>query len=128
DPTSYARRMAEKPGLDPRYNPAFQRGFEASAAADRSGTSPSAGVAQPPPRVASALQAPIGLPPDASTPSPRATATPPVAASASPTADGAPAATVVVTSPQLRAPWANPFVVSLALVGFGAIALGVWLL
>src|SRR5690606_17022062 len=107
--------------IDPRYDPAFQRGYDGSASRT------DADSARHTPRVTSALQRSIGMPPGpargaepAHTVSPASMRSPSTADSsdAAPEhgADAAHAAPSVVhvTASAPRPPWTNPFVVLIA--------------
>ena len=116
--------MAEQPTIDPRYDPAFQRGFDGQVA---TGSRAQVAARRSTPYVASALQRPpqdraaepgvapqIGLPPTA----PEAT-------------DEQRAADVVVVraaEPALRPPWSNPFAIAAFVLGVASLALGVWVM
>jgi hypothetical protein len=129
--------MAEQPEIDPRYDPAFQRGYDGTATA---GSRSDATTRHAGPRVTSALQRPlplasaagrgasapaqtVGLPPGA----PAAPAAP-----GAPEADAAPAASaapvVQVAAPALRPPWTNPFAILVTIIGIGVLGVGIWLL
>lgn len=109
--------MAEKPGLDPRYDPAFQRGFDPGAGAEAQRPA----VAFAPPLVPRASSSAAGR----GAPSPA-----PAAPGQATAASGAPAAPESVAVPTVvtlgRAPWRNPFVVALAVIGVASIALGLF--
>lgn len=110
--------MAERPALDPRYDPAFQRGYDGSA---RAGSAPATSA----PPVASALQrpqtsAPLPPSPAQASPSPDAGQAPEVTQHP----DAVPTASA--PAPVLRPPWTNPFVILIALLGIGAFVVGVW--
>ncbi|WP_166868661.1 hypothetical protein [Salinibacterium sp. ZJ70] len=111
--------MAEKPGLDPRYDPAFQRGFDPGAGADAQRPT----VAFGPPLVPRVSSSASGRGPSAPAPAAPSQAT---AASGAPAASEAVAATAVIAVG--RAPWRNPFIVALAVIGVASIALGVFVL
>lgn len=130
--------MAEQPEIDPRYDPAFQRGYDGTATA---GSRPDAATRHAAPRVTSALQRPLpptsAAPRTASTPTAQAVGMPPGA----PAAPGAPGAfesdavitasaapVVPVTAPALRPPWTNPFAILVTIIGIGVLGTGVWLL
>ena len=115
--------MAEQPEFDPRYDPAFQRGFSGqvstgsrSAAARRRAAS-YAGGAHPAREI----------PPAGETES-RALADDRVdpAGTATPPASGASA---VVQRPEaaLRAPWTNPFAIAAAVLGVVVLCGGIWI-
>lgn len=118
--------MAEKPALDPRYSPVFQRGFDPGQTAPRA--DPASTPAEPAP-------ASVIAPPPAARPREAASAR-----SAAPATDDSAHGrgdrtagerepeTVAVPAPIGRAPWANPFVVALAVIGVLCIAGGVSLI
>lgn len=108
--------MAEQPQVDPRYDPAFQRGYH-EAGSPTQQRPLSAGA----PLVVSALQA-QPVPVRQEPPAPRRSETPASLAVAPPESVASPAPVVRAPSP----PWTNPFVVALAVVGVIAIAVGVW--
>jgi len=129
--------MAASPELDPRYDPAFQRGFDGTV---RTGERTDADRTAAP-RVTSALQRSgrgVGEPrangfDELIAPPPAGGATSPArTASGSPDADAASAApvpTVVrMVAPAMRAPWTNPFAILVTLAGIGALAGGVWMM
>ncbi|MBN9140653.1 MAG: hypothetical protein J0H23_07490 [Micrococcales bacterium] len=127
--------MPEQPSIDPRYDPAFQRGYDGAVVAggrtDAAGRTASAHAGAAP-HVTSALSRPlagarpataraevperIGLPPEVEVP-----------ASVVPAAASADHAVVRVEAPAMRPPWTNPFAIAVVLVGVGALAFGVWL-
>lgn len=131
-------RMAEQP-IDPRYDPAFQRGFSGDVATgSRADAAPrSAGTrASGAPHVTSALHRPVAEPRGAH---PRAEGgagggpgerigLPPeeTIASAEPAA-AAQLAVVRIESPALRPPWTNPFAIVVAILGIAALGTGIWL-
>jgi hypothetical protein len=115
--------MAEQPSIDPRYDPAFQRGFDGQVA---TGSRAQVAARRSTPYVASALQrAPqdraatpaaaqqIGLPPEA----PDA-------------ADDRPSEVVVVRAAEsaVRPPWTNPFAIAAFVLGVASLAFGVWVM
>ncbi|RQP11766.1 MAG: hypothetical protein EAS51_05055 [Microbacteriaceae bacterium] len=124
--------MAEQPSIDPRYDPAFQRGYSGPVAtgsradaANRVSSAPRVSSAlrrhEPEPRGVAAAASPdpgerIGLPPAV-----------PEARDADTAAASEPAV-VHVAAPTMRPPWGNPFAIAVALLGIGAFASGVWLL
>jgi hypothetical protein len=120
--------MAEQPDIDPRYDPAFQRGYDGAVA---TGSRTDAATRRTAPHVTSALQRPVP-PPAVSRPADgpfeQIIGPPPGA----PAADAAPAASasaiVQVAAPAMRPPWTNPFAILVALVGIVALGVGVWLL
>jgi len=119
--------MAEQPSIDPRYDPAFQRGFDGQVA---TGSRAQVAARRSTPYVASALQRPaqdraaepvpnvltqIGLPP----------------AAPGDASDQAGAENVVVvraSEPALRPPWTNPFAIAVFVLGVASLALGVWVM
>ena len=118
--------MAEQPSIDPRYDPAFQRGFDGQVA---TGSRAQVAARRSTPYVASALQRPaqdraaepvpnvltqIGLPP----------------AAPGDAADPSAAEFVVVRAaePALRPPWTNPFAIAAFVLGVASLALGVWVM
>jgi hypothetical protein len=120
--------MAEQPTIDPRYDPAFQRGYAAGAS--------DADTRRAVPHVTSALQRPATSP---AAPARAAEPAHPVSpASAAPAADAAPefaanaanavASVVHVPAPAPRPPWTNPFVALITVIGVAALGTGVWLL
>lgn len=124
--------MAEQPAIDPRYDPAFQRGYNGPHAA-RSGTARSA------PQVTSALQrsapAPATPPADASAASltadtsDRADGTArPAEQDGPPSRDVKPSMVVQAVAPAERPPWTNPFTALIAVIGVGVLGFGTWLL
>lgn len=121
--------MAERPAIDPRYDPAFQRGY-AGPTAHRA----DAEVRDGAPRVTSALQRDVGPPPGPARadtpahPAAAASATPPADAAPELGADAAAPAVVHVAAPAPRPPWTNPFVVLIAVIGVAVSAMGAWLL
>ncbi len=123
--------MAEQPEIDPRYDPAFQRGYDGTLA---TGSRSEAAVRRTTPHVTSALQRPPA-PPRAERPAEGSfdqVVGPPPGASATPETDAASAASappvVQVAGPALRAPWTNPFAIIVTIVGIGVLGVGVWLL
>jgi len=129
--------MAERPEIDPRYDPAFQRGFDAS----RTGA-PDAAVAAAP-RVTSALQRPVAAAaaPAQVTSAERAERAERHASAdagatlATGAGDAAPhpgsataASGAHAPQPALRPPWTNPFAIVVAIVGIAVLATGVWML
>lgn len=125
--------MAERPAIDPRYDPAFQRGYD-GAAARQADADPRRSA----PHVTSALQRPAASPP-----SHARAAEPAHPAAASAYADDAAAdadtlgrldetdaapAVVQVVAPAPRPPWTNPFVTLIAVIGVAVLGTGVWLL
>lgn len=112
--------MAEKPGLDPRYDPAFQRGFDPGAGADAQRPA----VAFAPTPITRVSPPPAGRGPSSSAPAE------PGGPGQNTAASGAPAASEAADAPAViavgRAPWRNPFVVALAVIGVVSIALGVF--
>ncbi|AYF97606.1 hypothetical protein [Protaetiibacter intestinalis] len=115
--------MAEQPAIDPRYDPAFQRGFDGAVA---TGSRAQAAARRSAPYVASALQRPVEHQPAAPAEPPVAIGLPPAAPAEEPQA--APAASVTVQPAPLRPPWTNPFVIVLTVLGALIVAGGVWLL
>ncbi|TXK19129.1 hypothetical protein [Homoserinibacter sp. GY 40078] len=130
--------MADEKGLDPRYDPAFQRGYDGHSAT-RSETARHA------PRFGSALQRPAAEHAPDATSAPYASHatrsdvaagyTAPAAATDAPTAAAdagtgtvpaapAPEPVVVVAAPApLRAPWTNPFIIVTAILGLALTAM-----
>jgi len=125
--------MAEQPAIDPRYDPAFQRGFEGQVA---TGSRAEVAARRSAPYVASALQRPgqdraqdratapvkadpqaqIGLPPT-------------VAAASDPESGHEPEVVVVQAAEQpVRPPWTNPFAVAVFALGVIVLGVGVWIL
>jgi|GEM_PF-1050730 len=131
--------MAEQPEIDPRYDPAFQRGYDGTVA---TGSRSEAATRRTTPHVTSALQRsasahsapPAGVQsaPGQSGSAERSARDAGGAAPAHADPDAAAAAsapTVVhVAAPTLRAPWTNPFAIIVTLVGIGVLGTGVWLL
>lgn len=123
--------MAEQPTIDPRYDPAFQRGFDGQVA---TGSRAEVAARRSAPYVASALQRPAAD--HAPSPSPAAVKADPAAQiglpPADPTASGeqSPAEVVVVhaTDQPARPPWTNPFAIAVFVLGVIVLAIGVWLL
>lgn len=119
----------ENPSIDPRYDPAFQRGFDGTVA---TGTRAEVAARRSAPYVASALQRPVetrGGERNAAEPRSVAAVAPvaePDVAEEPPAA--APVVVVQASAPVLRAPWTNPFAIGLTVVGIVVLALGVWLL
>lgn len=120
--------MAEEPAIDPRYDPAFQRGFD--------GTTPPA-TASPShratPHATSALQRPVSEPrPHAVAPAEpreRIGLPPPTpGAEPEPETTAAPAPVAGFAASPARAPWRNPFAIAVAVIGIAVLALGIWLL
>lgn len=123
--------MAEQPAIDPRYDPAFQRGYDGTVA---TGSRSEAAVRRTTPHVTSALQRPAAAPRTeqaAERPVDQANGRPP-GAPATPETDAAPAASeppvVQVAAPALRPPWTNPFAIVVTVIGIGVLGVGVWLL
>ncbi|MCS0498592.1 tetraspanin family protein [Protaetiibacter mangrovi] len=114
--------MAEEPALDPRYDPAFQRGY-----GDRPVSTGTRSAAAP--HVTSALQRPA-VREFGATPEPdRPEAIPDAAPAAAPqTATEATPASVVQVAPALRPPWTNPFAIAVTIIGIAVFGVGVWLL
>lgn len=126
--------MADQPEIDPRYDPAFQRGY--------GGATPRPDAARrPAPHVTSALQrstpsSHVGARDRHVAPAPASSApdaVPGGAANAAAAIDAPPASAPVpsvvhVAAPTMRPPWANPFAIVVAIVGIGALGAGVWLL
>ncbi|MGN6273092.1 MAG: hypothetical protein ACTHMQ_08370 [Protaetiibacter sp.] len=125
--------MAEQPEIDPRYDPAFQRGYDGAVA---TGSRSEAASRRTAPHVTSALQR-------ATVPSaaPRTSETgagfdgivtgsgaAPAQAPADATAVASASPVVQVAAPALRAPWTNPFAIAVTIVGIGVLGVGVWLL
>jgi hypothetical protein len=120
--------MAEQPEIDPRYDPAFQRGYDGAVA---TGSRTDAAARRTAPHVTTALQRPVA---QAAAPRPAADAfeqvvsSPPVATEP----DAAPAvsapAVAQVVAPALRPPWTNPFAIAVAIIGIAVLGAGVWLL
>ena len=113
--------MPDTPAVDPRYNPAYQRGYtpREGAVTSDAAAAPSA-ISRPAPvtpRVTSALDSRVVAPVSTSAP-----------AAAEATAAAEAPSVVTVSAPEARAPWTNPFVGALALLGFGTIGLGVWIM
>ncbi len=115
--------MAEQPVIDPRYDPAFQRGFTGAVA--------SGGRADAVRRPAGALHRPAVASDPVPAREPERAAerreAPAVAEGVADRAEAAPAA-LVVAAPALRAPWTNPFAVAVAVLGVAVLATGIWLL
>lgn len=112
--------MAEQPAVDPRYNPAFQRGYDTVPTGEQPRTA--SALVPPPPRVTSALQSRVGV---------EHMQAAPVRQSLADTAAPHTAAAVLAEAPtvqELRPPWTNPFVAVLAVIGVLLIAFGVWLM
>jgi len=118
--------MAEQPTIDPRYDPAFQRGFEGQVA---TGSRADVAARRSAPYVGSALQRPSERQQAASTPEPAATiGLPPAQPDAS---DAEPAArvTVVAAADQpARPPWTNPFAIAVFVLGLVVLFTGAWIL
>jgi hypothetical protein len=116
--------MAEQPSIDPRYDPAFQRGFDGAVA---TGSRTDVAARRAAPHVTSALQRPVGDRPAAS---PRESIDTIIGLPPEPVAAAdAVAAPVVAAAPvPLRPPWTNPFAIVVTLVGVAVLAVGVWLL
>lgn len=123
--------MAEQPTIDPRYDPAFQRGFEGQVA---TGSRAEVAARRSAPYVTSALQRPVAdrAPAPAAAPGEGAahvglppTATP---ASADET-EGRPEVVVVQTTDQpQRPPWTNPFAIAAFALGVISLGMGAWVL
>jgi hypothetical protein len=120
--------MAEQPEIDPRYDPAFQRGYDGAVA---TGSRADAATRRAAPHVTSALQRTVVQPAAARPavePLAQVIGAPPVATEP----DAAPAASVPavvqVAAPALRPPWTNPFAIAVAIVGIAVLGAGVWLL
>jgi len=124
--------MAEQPTIDPRYDPAFQRGFDGKVA---TGSRADVAARRSAPYVTSALQRPAADRPQA----PVQVGPPPASgavlaestASASPDSDAEPAArvTVVAAAEQpLRPPWTNPFAIAVFVLGLVVLFSGAWFL
>lgn len=116
--------------IDPRFDPAFQRGYDGSVV---TGSRADAAARRSAPYVASALQRPVAEAANTER-APRPPAAPP--AGPAPLASEADAETppasapvvVQVAAPVLRAPWMNPFVVAVTVLGIVVLALGIWLM
>jgi len=118
--------MAEQPAIDPRYDPAFQRGYNGPVA---TGSRADAVVRRPAPHVTSALQRPAAEP---GSPHPHPDPVAEIVRDPEPTdqeaARAATAATIVTAPAAMRPPWSNPFAIAVTVVGIVVLALGVWLL
>ncbi|QEO09205.1 hypothetical protein [Protaetiibacter larvae] len=114
--------MAET--IDPRFDPAFQRGYSGTVT---TGSRAEAAARRSAPYVASALQRPSSDPPPAERQRVAEQVPPPPPA---PDAAVEQLAPVVVQVPEqtLRAPWTNPFVVAVTVLGIGVLSFGVWLI
>ena len=126
--------MPEQPSIDPRYDPAFQRGYDGPVATGS--RADAAGRGSGAPHVTSALSR---TPRDAARSDGRRTASAdpaeriglPPERPAAESADerAASEATVVrVAAPAMRPPWTNPFAVIVALIGIATLGAGVFLL
>lgn len=124
--------MAEQPEIDPRYDPAFQRGYDGRVA---TGSRSEAAARRTTPHVTSALQR--NIPASAASPRPAdpsfdmVVSAPPATrvesdADAAAAASAAPA--VQLVAPTLRPPWTNPFAIVVTILGIGVLGVGVWLL
>lgn len=126
--------MAEQPEIDPRYDPAFQRGYDGAVA---TGSRSDAASRRTAPHVTSALQRATSQPPAPTRTAAADTGFDGVMTGGGPApaqvgADAAAAASaapvVQVAAPALRAPWTNPFAIIVTIVGIGVLGVGVWLL
>lgn len=117
--------MADSSGIDPRYDPVFQRGYDGTAPATQR-----AGSARRAPAAGSALQHRTRQP-DAETPAPAPAA---ASASAAPSqtttgteagVEPAPAPVVIAAAPTLRPPWRNPFLWALTAIGLVLVVGGI---
>ncbi|PZQ90444.1 MAG: hypothetical protein DI534_04345 [Leifsonia xyli] len=128
--------MAEQ-SIDPRYDPAFQRGYAGAAA---TGSSTDAAPRRAAPHVVTALQRPSAADPVSRRPvegladlgfSPTAEVADADAVAAHPaSADPQPQPQTVVHAPPpaLRPPWTNPFAIVVAIVGVAVLGVGIWTL
>lgn len=133
--------MAEQPEIDPRYDPAFQRGYDGTVA---TGSRSEAATRRTTPHVTSALQRsassrsapPAGVQPatgqsgpvSADRPARDAEGAAPAQADTDAAAAASAPTVVHVAAPTSRAPWTNPFAIIVTLVGIGVLGTGVWLL
>jgi hypothetical protein len=126
--------MAEQPAIDPRYDPAFQRGFEGQVA---TGSRAQVAARRSAPYVTSALQRPVtdratAPAPAADDPAALIGLPPAVATASGAFADetaGQTEVVVVQTSEQpQRPPWTNPFAIAVFALGVIVLGVGVWIL
>ncbi len=119
--------MAEQPSIDPRYDPAFQRGYDGPVS---TGSRTDAGArAVGAPRVTSALRR-------ADPESRRAASDDPVERTSLPAepdpqphaAASAEPAIVHVAAPVMRPPWTNPFAIVVAVLSIATLGVGLLLL
>lgn len=117
--------MAEQPSIDPRYDPAFQRGFDGPVA---TGSRAEVAARRSTPYVASALQRPAQDRP--AEPVPHAVTQIGLPPAAPDDADPAAAQVVLVRAAEapLRPPWTNPFAIAAFVLGIASLAMGVWLM
>ena len=115
--------MAEQ--IDPRYDPAFQRGYDGPVA---TGSRAAAAARRTAPHVTSALQRSVAEPAEPRVAAAGPIQPQPVVATPETETDAASAPVVHVAAPALRAPWTNPFAILVTLVGVVVLAIGVWLL
>ncbi|QNO37740.1 hypothetical protein H4J02_01465 [Protaetiibacter sp. SSC-01] len=128
--------MAEQPSIDPRYDPAFQRGYDGAVVSGSRADAASRTVGTP--RVTSALSRPAAAPPRA-TRTPDAAGTtgtadaaeriglPPESASAADATAASEPTVVHVAAPAMRPPWTNPFAIVVALLGIASLGVGLYL-
>jgi len=124
--------MAEQPVIDPRYDPAFQRGFEGQVA---TGSRAEVAARRSAPYVASALQRPPqdrdDRPPAPAKADPLAQiGLPPATTTASDAeATGQTEVVVVQAAEQpTRPPWTNPFAIAAFALGVIVLGVGAWIL
>lgn len=120
--------MAEQPTIDPRYDPAFQRGFDGPVA---TGSRSEVAARRSAPYVTSALQRPDTDRPSAAKPDVAAQiGLPPASALASDDeAQGQTDVVVVQAAEQpLRPPWTNPFAIAVFVLGVIVLGVGAWIL
>lgn len=123
--------MAEQPAIDPRYDPAFQRGYDGSRAArpdaSHRGTPQVTSALQPPAPAATGRAAEEHAHAAGASATPGARGTP-----GDPGGVGAPAKSAATVNqaaaPPLRPPWTNPFTVLVTVIGIAVLGTGVWIL
>ncbi len=117
--------MAEQPTIDPRYDPAFQRGFEGQVA---TGSRADVAARRSAPYVASALQRPADRPATPAQPQPDAAIGLPSATPDTSESVSAAPVTVVAAEQPARPPWTNPFAIAVFALGLVVLFSGAWIL